>query len=139
MKVINLCTSIFVGVFILSGCGGKGGGSNGGTSNENSIIETGFLMIKGRPLNYSEFCDRFENVEVIDLVKKTAGALNYPAYIIGYNFDCLSSISGRTRFTTYIAFMENKDKGRYECISWSKDKNTLLDPGRWIICGGLNQ
>jgi hypothetical protein len=139
VKVIKLSASIFVGVFILSGCGDKGGGSNGGTSNENSIIETGFSLIKGRPVGYSALCDRIENMEVIDRVNKTAGALKYPAYIIGYSFDCLSSISGKERTTLYIAFMENKDKGTYECIHWNKDKNTLVDPGGWGMCGGLNQ
>jgi hypothetical protein len=110
---------------ILAGCSGD------------KIEDAGFSMITGRPVGYSALCERIENVKVIDRINKTAGALKHPAYVIGYSFDCLSSLTGKSRDTLYIGFVANKDKGTYECIHHHKDKNAVLS-NNWYMCGGLN-
>lgn len=112
------------------------GQEHGSESSGDNINDIGFSMIKGQPIGYSAFCERFENVQVIDRINKTAGALNQPAYIIGYSFNCLSS-AGKSRDTLYIGFVNNKDTGTYECIHHNKDKNKILSDG-WYACGALN-
>ncbi len=112
--------------------------SNTLTGSSDSNEKIGFELIK-RPegAGLSAFCDRFENIHIIEHINKTAGALNYPVHIIGYSFDCLSRITGNTRDTVYIGWMKNTDNGGYECIYNGQNKSAVISKD-WLECGGLN-
>lgn len=101
------------------------------------IEEAGFSMITGYPVGASATCESFENVKVIDRINKTAGALNHPAYVIGYNYDCMSSLLGRHNETLYIGFVNNVNTGNYECIHHHGKKDVVVS-NNWYMCGGLN-
>ncbi len=130
----NLAPALLVALAV-SGCG-NGGGAAASSPPVDRINEIGFSMIKVKPVGYSELCDRIENMHVIDRIDRTAGALKHPAYVIGYTFDCLSSIAGKDTKTLYIGFVHNTDKGRYECIHWNGEKSAVLE-NTWAECGGL--
>ncbi len=96
----------------------------------------GLALIKD-PVRFSAICDRLEDVEVIEKIKKSAGMLNYPVYIIGYKFNCLSRFTGNKRITLYVSWMEDIDRGGAQCIFHGPDKNFILTRD-WSTCGGLN-
>lgn len=122
----------------MAGDGFKGNSDSAGQGNQADLItNAGFEMIKGSPVEYSALCDRIESVKMIDRIDRTAGQLNYPAHIIGYTFDCLSSVAGREHITMYIGFVVNNDKDKYECIHHNQNREPV-ESGGWYECGGLN-
>ena len=112
-------------------------GCSGPLSPDDEVNEIGFSMILEKPVGYSRMCDRVENMKVLERIDRTAGKLKHPAYVIGYRFDCLTSLAGKSTDTLYIGFVHNTDKGGWECIHWNKDKNEVL-ANTWSACGGLN-
>jgi hypothetical protein len=127
---------VIVFAFGVSGCGKNNAESQNDTSAvSDNINDVAFSMIKKQ---MGGTCERYENIKIIDRTERTVGALKHKAYIIGYNYDCLSSNYGRSNTIDYIGFVDNPDKGIYECIhNFGADKDAVMRVG-WQECGGIN-
>ncbi len=85
-----------------------------------------------------DLCEVLENTSIVENIKRTAGKLNHPAYIVGVNYDCHSSYSGIQNLTIYVGFVINPNKSGYQCTSNGRSSSAILDSFAWAYCGGLN-
>lgn len=83
---------------------------------------------------YGSLCEKIVNPIVFDRIIGTASANNHPAYVLGYNFNCLSNF-GSEKISIYVGWMENSNTNRIECIHHNEDRNRVVSEG-WHFCGG---
>lgn len=120
----------WVALAVILSAGGFFLARNNTTSNSEDGV--GMALIKTKIL--PGFCERFDDIKILDRVVGTASANNRPAYVIGYSFNCVSNL-GNTQQTLYVGWLVNKDTNQYQCIHWNANRQTVLNDG-WWGCGG---
>ncbi len=128
----------FIGVIARIFTGEGANESSATTDSHESSVTTDFPEDKyGLALLkdlYAPTCDKIEEANVFDRIRGTASANNHPAYVLGYNFKCMSNF-GNDNIKIYIGFMENKNNSQLECIHHNADKSLVISDG-WYACGG---